>query len=176
VEPITVRFVWTADDLITGRKYAIKLNKWSPIGYGFTAIVGLAICIYASGAHRQKHGVMIAIFIGGMILLGIIIGVPFARMISRFLIRRRFAKRPDSGTEVVWEISDAGISTSTAQSKSENLWTSLQQVVSTPEGFLFMPNTEIFYFIPHRAFESGMDIERLKELARRCAAKFKECG
>ena len=174
MESITARFTWTADDLIVGRKHALKLNKWSPIGYWFAAIAFIVICVYSTGAHRDKHGVIVASFISGLILLGFIIGVPLARMISSFLIRRQFGKRPDAGTEIVWEISEAGISTISAHSKSENQWSSLQKVVVTPAGFLFMPNSQIFHFIPNRAFAKPEDVENLKQLARHCAIEFKE--
>lgn len=174
MDTITARFVWTADDLITGRKYTMKLNKWRSVGISFAALVAFSIGIHSSGAHQGKHGILAASIIGGVILVGIIIGVPLAKMISRWLIRRQFAKRPDSGLEIVWEISENGISAHSTHSKSEIQWSAFQRVVSTPAGFLFMPNAQIFHILPNRAFADDGEIAKLKNLARRLAKDFKE--
>ena len=175
-ESITARFVWTVDDLMIGRKYFARFRKTSLIG--IVLFVAGAVFV-GSNIQRAYIGNDVFETVAGIaltILLGVIIGVPLARMISSFLIRRQFSKRPDAGMEIIWEISEAGISTSSALSKSEIQWSAFQKVVATPAGFLFMPNVEIFHFIPNRAFENKMKIERLKELARRYAAQFKDCG
>ena len=47
-------------------------------------------------------------------------------------------------------------------------------MLSTPAGFLLLPNAQIFHFIPRRAFASEADIEALKTLASTHAREFKE--
>lgn len=173
METITARFTWTADDLIAGRKHALKLNKWSSFGFWTAFLTFVSIGISVSGPSNSQHRVLTASIIGGVILVGIIIGVPLARMFSRWLIRRQFAKRPDAGSEVVWEISENGIATHCAHSKAEIQWDAFQRVVSTPAGFLFMPDTQIFHFLPNRAFADIVEMDRLKDLARRLAKDFK---
>ncbi len=178
METITARFNWTVDDLLTGRKYVLKLNKWSSIG-GWTAslaFVFVGIGFLASDSRNSKHGVLAAFIVGGVILFGLIIGVPLAKMISRSLIRRQFAKRPDADEEIFWEMSENGIATHSAHSKAEIQWNAFQRVISTPAGFLFMPNAQIFHFLPSRAFANDGEIAKLKELASRMAMEFKELG
>lgn len=176
METITARFNWTVDDLLAGRKQVLKLKKWRTFGISIAALAAFSIGLLKSAPLDSKHGVLAAFIIGGLILLGILIGVPLAKMISRFLIRRQFAKRPDAGTEVVWEMSEDGIATHSAHSKAEIQWSAFQRVISTPAGFLFMPNTQIFHFLPNRAFANYAEIARLKDLARRMAKDFKELG
>lgn len=174
METITARFNWTAEDLLTGRKFALKLNRWSPFGFGVALLAAIVLGISVSGAHLGKHGGLSAFIIGGLILFGIIIGVPLAKRISQGMIRRQFAKRPDAGAEIVWEISEQLIIIRSENSNSENQWSVFQQVIFTPGGFLFMPNKQVFNFIPNRAFENEMEIGRLKALARHQAKEFRE--
>jgi hypothetical protein len=174
METITARLIWTADDLLAGRKHALKLNKWTSFGFWAAFVVFVSIGISVSGPSNSQHRVLAASIIGGVILVGILIGVPLAKMISRWLIRRQFAKRPDAGSEVVWEISENGIATHSAHSKAEIQWDAFQRVVSTPAGFLFMPNAQIFHFLPNRAFADDGEMDKVRDLARRLAKEFKE--
>lgn len=174
METITARFTSTADDFIAGRKHALKLNKWSSFGFWAAFLMFVSIGISVSGPSNSQHRILAASIIGGVILVGIVIGVPLAKMISRWLIRRQFAKRPDADSEVVWMFSEDGIAIHCAHSKAEIHWDAFQRVVSTPAGFLFMPNAQIFHFLPNRAFADDGEIAKLKDLARRLANEFKE--
>ena len=89
-------------------------------------------------------------------------------------IRRQFAKRPEVNREFVWTISDQGINTCTAVSKSEFQWSLYQKIISIPAGFVFMLSEQHYNFLPTRAFSSPADIENLKTLARQHATDFKE--
>ena len=174
METITARFIWTANDLLAGRKYVLKLSKWSSVGVWLLALVFFTIGVLISNPPNSKHGALAAVFLFIILFIGIIIGVPLAKMISQWSIRRQFTKRPDADTEVVWEISENGISIHSDLSKAEIQWNAFQRVVFTPVGFLFMPNAQIFHFIPNRAFANDGEIAKLKELARRLAKDFKE--
>ncbi len=112
--------------------------------------------------------------ITAILLVAILVAVPLGKRINAFFVRRQFAKRPDANVEIEWIFTEQGISTSSSAHKSEIQWSVFQRVISTSAGFLFMPNRQIFHFIPARAFETPADIENLKILTRRHASDFKE--
>ena len=175
--PITAHFRWTVEDLITGRKYAMKLKRGRLI-----LIIGVAVAVFSfsllSGNHPKhtSHGNHLSanLVIFGILLGAILIAVPLGKFTGAMIIRRQFAKRPDANQEIACEFSESGIATSSSNAKSEIKWPAFYKVLATPAGFLFMPNAQIFHFIPKRAFASPADIETLKTLARQHATEFKE--
>ncbi|HEX7261398.1 MAG TPA: YcxB family protein [Luteolibacter sp.] len=166
--PITVRFRWTLEDLLTGRKLSLRLNRSL-----FYIRIALGIALIGFGIRKYLLGDPLWVF-----FLSFAIILPIALLvksvIQKQLIRRQFSKRPDANAEVAWTVTDQGISASSPHSKSEIQWSAFQRVIATPAGFLFMPNRQIFHFIPTRAFETPADIENLKTLARQHAKEFKE--
>lgn len=177
MQPIPARFHWTVEDLITGRKYALKpKRKW------LVFIISAAVAVFTIGlqsGHHPSHTSHENHLPEKLVALGVVVGailiaVPVGKFIGATIIRRQFAKRPDANEEIAWEFSEAGIATSSSNAKSEIKWPAFYRVLATPAGFLFMPNHQIFHFIPNRAFASSADIETVKSLARQHATVFKE--
>lgn len=166
--PITARFRWTVEDFLTGRKLSLRLNRGL---FYFRLTLGVALLAFAYWQY-QTGSFSWVFYLAFSITLPVAIIVREA--IQSWLLRRQFSKRPDANAEVEWTLSDQGIVSSTPLSKGEIQWSAFQRVISTPSGFLFMPNRQIFHFIPTRAFETPTDIENLKTLARQHATEFKE--
>jgi hypothetical protein len=168
MNPITARYRWTVVDLLTGRKISLRLNRallYFRLALGST-LLAFAFWQYQTGSFSWVFYLALGI------ILPITIGV--RKTIQTRLLRRQFNKRPDANAGVEWIISDQGIVFSTPLSKGEIQWSAFQKIVATPKGFLFMPNRQIFHFIPVRAFETPADVENLNTLARQHAKEFKE--
>lgn len=181
MNPVTARYNWTFDDLVTGRKYFNKANKASRLGRLLLCVAGVIIAIVgftaAPAGNHEKHdfSAVAASIVIGLLLLGVLIGVPIAKLTTRFLVRREFAKHPYPNGEMDWIFAEGCIHICTPISKSEVQWAAFNKVVASPVGFFFIIDAERFHFIPIRAFSSPADIENLKILASQHAADFKEC-
>ena len=174
---ITVRYRWTVEDLIAGRRYA------QPSAKVLMTIVALTLpVVFLASANDSSRSSPPSAYEAALVIVVIVaiaivaswIALKIGRKIRHSILRRQFAKRPDANHEVEWKISNEKIHISTPDAKTEVLWPAFQRVISTPAGFLFMPNKQIFHFIPIRAFDSPSDIEKLKEMARKHARTFKE--
>lgn len=176
MEPITARFSWTFEDIRTGRKLVKK-----PGNLGLLLITGVAVACCAILLIGAPSGRSYPLGTN-LIILGIFstavafgaIALFLTRKIETSFARSKFSNRPDANCEVEWKFSEFEIHSSTDHSKSELKWIAFYKVISTPEGFIFMPNAEIFHFIPKRAFQSDEDINSLIALARRHASDFRE--
>jgi hypothetical protein len=171
--PITARYIFTLDDLLAGRKRVLKVGRALAYFIVMTGIV-IALAIRMLGGpprHFSLEGVAAAI---GLLIFAILVAVPSAKMINYLIIRNQFRKRPDLTSEVEWKFSEQNIIITSPTSTSECQWTAFQKIISTPEGIIFMPNAQIFSFVPIRAFDSAQDFEAVTALARRHASDFKE--
>lgn len=165
--PVSARYNWTIDDLLTGRRITMRLNR--RLHY-----FRLAMCVLAAilmwSTHRNGWVFVASLFaIAFLIYLGLLL----RRFISEWTLRRQFPKRPDAGAEVGWDISEDGILATSPHSRTELKWTIFQRVVATPKGIVFMPNRQIFHFLPARAFASPGEMETVATMASRLVADFK---
>jgi hypothetical protein len=166
--PVSVRYRWTLEDLLAGRKITLRLQRslfYFRVALG-AALLGLAVWNYRVGD---------SMWVFYLAMTAVLAVALLAKALTQnLLLRRQFSKRPDANVEVEWVVSDHGIVASTPHSKSEIQWSAFQRVIFAPAGFVFMPNRQIFHFLPIRAFESPEDIGNLKSLARQHATEFKE--
>lgn len=167
--PITARYHWTAEDLLIGSEFVNRSRR-------IRLIFFFSMCgaIYSSVFFRGKYDWSAVLCTAAILLLAIVVALPLGKFIAKQITLRQFAKRPDANAEVEWIFTEHGISTFSSVHKSEIQWSTFQRIISSSAGFLFMPNLQIFHFIPARAFETPVDIENLKILARRYASDFKE--
>lgn len=173
MEPITARYIFTLDDLLAGRKHILKVGR--PLAY-FIVMIGIfiALAIRVLGGpsrHFSLEGVAVSI---GLLMFATLIAVPSAKKINYWIIRNQFRKRHNLTEELEWKFSEQNIVVTSPTAASECQWAAFQKVVSTAEGIIFMPNLQIFHFIPIRAFDSAQDFEAVRELARRHAVSFQE--
>ena len=167
MEPVVAQFQWTADDLLTARRWHQKhvcrpFFRWA---VHITLVLIVAVSLYSlfrSGLSAIPVGFLVAAFY-----------IYFLRRFEvRWLTRRQFAKRPDRNSEIQWSASPQGLSTAATHGRSDFQWTALTKVLHTPDGFLFYPTEEVFHFLPRRGFRDETDFDRLAQLAREHAPKF----
>ncbi len=79
---------------------------------------------------------------------------------------RHYARRPDRGMVVKWEVHFDQISTKTETSSSTLEWRMISRVFQATEGFLLYPNARILYWLPTHAFRDAANIEAFTKLAK----------
>lgn len=172
MDAIVARWIWLQTDLEEGRKQFSKINASQRFLRTFVLAAVAAILLFRafSDDKHDSYLATLAILIVAIITAVILVKV----LISPSLRQREFNKRPDANQEIAWSIDNENITIISPDTRSEVRWTHFYKVVSTPVGFLFMPNAQIFQFIPNRAFLIPADIEKLKTLARDHAKDYKE--
>ncbi|HEY2114803.1 MAG TPA: hypothetical protein VGJ51_06920, partial [Candidatus Angelobacter sp.] len=133
-EPVRISFQWTADDLLSARRWHWRHICRPPYRRSLhllsALIAGVSIySLFVAGSSPIPIAFLV-------LLLYIYVGSRYER---RWSIRRAFDKRPDKNADIEWLISSDKLCVKTARSKSELLWTALTKVVQTQGGFLFYP-------------------------------------
>jgi YcxB-like protein len=166
-ETITVRFRWTAEELIAATRAHLRshysLHKricfWlcGPLMFlgGLSAVI----------SSRPNLMGLFALVVGATLLL-------FFPLILPRMLRRQFAQRPDRDSEVEWRINDENLAARGIHGNSEFTWSALSKVVQTKRGFLLYPTPQIFHWLPRHGFSNDTDFENLSQLARQHASKF----
>ncbi len=178
--PVTARFRWTAGDLATGRKHATKASSDKRLLYLLAIPVLIASFLLKPSSGRRLNGQSEMIFflgLAGLFVLTLVLSIAAVWLTRKILARnerRQFEKVPAAQQEIEWHFTSETITVISLLSSSVSQWHAFQKVISTPDGFLFMPDSKIFYFVPLRAFVSPRDIESLKALARLQAREFTE--
>lgn len=175
MDPIIAQWTWTQEDLDLGRKFFRKTV--SKVRQFWTWAIISASVTFVILNEIAKGGREAGLFVFGILLFAVL-GSIFVTttFISPFLRKREFAKRPDANIEIRWEITAEKIVITTDLSRSEMEWSIFYKVISVKAGFLFLPNAQIFQFIPNRAFAVENDIQRLRQLAALHAKDYKEFG
>ena len=166
MEPITGRFIQTLDDCLVGSKYLVSgrsLNRWINV----ILMLFLVHLLWTLRGNLDLPGMIYSV-------LPFLILVAFLKFFLPFIQRRQFTRHPETNMEMVYSITDVAIRFESEVSTIETRWRAFKKIVSAPEGFVFMPTSQSFHFLPIRAFSSPADIENLKTLARQHAADFKE--
>src|SRR6202030_4162437 len=130
-EEITVRYRWTVQELIRGCRWHMRQRVRRP--FRFLAYLLLVLFFVTGFAELWKRGPCF----NGFLLIGIGCYFVFAFAVLRpWIIRRRFAKRPDRNADVEWNFGAEKIRAQYALASSEFSWRALTGVVQTPDGFL----------------------------------------
>ncbi|MCO6044620.1 YcxB family protein [Aeoliella sp. ICT_H6.2] len=165
--PITVRYVWTADELVK----ATQFHRRSILRRGFAiaieiflavlALIGLAIVV---SGHYAGYLLLVG---GGLALLLSLVG-------TTWLLRWQFHRRPDRHTEITWIIDAIQLKNQHDLGRTEFTWAAISKMTHTPEGILLYPNDQVFYWLPRHGFAGCQEFETLVELAKtnvaRCSA------
>lgn len=174
MHPITARYRWTIEDLITVRKYAPTTKSDRLISI-IIAITAGAIVIFQNFISPTAFHTNLEVF--GIFLAAIcvsLITLFLCRQFGALFVRRQFANLPNANQEIAWAFSEREITIVTPIAKSEVQWSVFPKVISTSKGYVFVSDNQACGFIPTRAFETPADIENLKTLARQHATDFKE--
>lgn len=168
--PISARWIWLQEDLELGKKHFSRIKGSHQ--FWIYAIIGFS-AVFLVRQFLTKGDRMASLFVLGLLFVAACIAVLIVKkVVSPILRKREFAKRPDAGQEIHWLFSNDDITVTTRDSKSEIKWSAFYKVFHTPAGFLFLPNAQIFYFIPKRAFSTDEDFAAVRSLARTNAKEF----
>jgi hypothetical protein len=167
-EEITVRFKWTADELLAGMRWHYRTHYHRIVHVFFWGVVCLMI---AAGTFTT---IRFGTESGGLsVLLYGLGGVAFVRILRPWILRWQFSKRPDRNSEIEWRISNAGIRSKTNNGNADQSWAAFTKVVQTKGGFLFYPTSQIFHWLPRCGFASDSDFDRVAQLALENASQYK---
>jgi YcxB-like protein len=165
---ITVRYLWTADDLLKGTRFHFRQLYSRAIHYLFWVVV---VGMITAGLN---HVSMTGRLQDGLFVLSIgLFPIFYIKLLYPWIIRRQFAKRPDVKTKIEWRITSDNLQVRNTQGSSEFIWSALCKVIETPEGFLFYPTEQIFHWLPRHGFASDADFDSLVQLAQQNAKVFR---
>ncbi len=160
-------YKFTIDELLVAQEHASKerarrsfLVLLKLIGLG-----GIACAIFCAGTME----IWLRVYIG---LVGLYL-VLLRRPLARLMTKKHFKKRPDQNIEIRFEISDAGIVWSTADSSSNAGWSLVSKVRQYSDGFLVFSNPKIFNWIPKHALGSSQKAEELAKIFSEHVKDFK---
>jgi hypothetical protein len=162
-QPIIIRYRWTADALLEAHRYHFRQSCRPVFRFSLYLIFALMLVAGASGIWKgggDSMPISIALLAGGIYFLAI---RPFEQ---RWVIRRRFNKRPDRDMEIEWQVAADKILTQNGHGHSEFSWQVFTKMVRTPKGVLLYPTDQIFHWLPRLGFASDAEFERFVELAK----------
>jgi hypothetical protein len=167
MEPIAVKYIWTADELIEARRCHMRVLLRRPFRIG---LYGIAIFFFVGGlAILFAEGNS---FIGWAITLFPIVCYGLWPAYIRIVLRYHFRKRPDKDISIEWEIADDLIVVRSERSYSQFTWSVLARVAASSTGLLFYPNYQVFQWLPRHGFTSQADFEHASEIAQANCKQF----
>ena len=161
-QPIIIRFRWTADELLRAYDYHFR-HTCRPV-FRFALHFIFALMILAGYGLIRSGGAAVALGIG--FIFGGVYWFAFRRLERRWIVSRRFRKRPDRDVELEWQITPDKIRVQSTLGQSEFGWQAFAKVVRTPTGVMFYPIDQMFHWLPRTGFASDAEFERCVELAR----------
>jgi hypothetical protein len=169
--PITVKFRWSADDLLQGYLYCSR-QSWRPkFRAAFSATVycvaALGVIAGAIACVQGNFSLVLLVFP----LFGVLWWLRFA--VSRCVVRRQFARRPDRDMEIEWRISPDKVLVQSPIARSELNWNAFAKVVCTPSAIMFFPVNQIFHYVPRRGFANEAEFEQIAALAKSKVSDFR---
>ena len=175
LEPITARFFFTLEDVQVSKKHLEQWLHGAPLKGNLLALglIGLFTYIFWCLTSDRVPFFVIAI-VYGVIIMAFPISMLVTRQMHNAAIRRYHAAVVGADLEITWTFSEQGIHGLTSDTESHCKWAAFPSVIVTADGFIFKSSSQLFYFIPNRAFATPAEIEDLKTLARQCAPHFEE--
>jgi hypothetical protein len=161
MDEIIVRFKW-----ITAQKWHSRTSTRRPFRIALWAIAllllvpGFLLCI------RDRDWYGIWLIVPSLVFLGSL------KFLTPWIIRYRFRHRPDNGADIEWRICSDSIHIQSAHSVTDIKWNSFWRIVQCPDGFLFYPFSQLFYWLPRHSFQNESDIQQLADYARASGVPF----
>lgn len=174
-QPVTVRFRWSADDLI---EVYLKNSRRRRRVVGCILLVAMISILAATflwrcpeqECHDFWRGVIhqlllfMAMFGGLWLIQG-----PW----QCWLIRHRFAKRPKEALEIEWNIGSDMLAIRSEFARTELRWEAVPEVMCAPWGIMLYIRDDFFHYLPRRGFASDAEFEQVIALARSKASQFR---
>lgn len=172
MDRIVARYRWTYHlYALGGMLHERTRRKQRLLSYAFIIIALMVIAGATLWEGNLKVG---AAVIGTVVFAGFFAFFFTFFLISPFLKKWQFNRRPDANAEIEWTFTRSEIITSTVWGSFTAPWSSYHGVTTTSYGFLVFSHPKVHYFIPNDAFETPDHIDALKILARENARNFSE--
>ncbi len=166
--PIKGKYTFTVDELLMATALARKesarasFRRW----YRPAGVLLLAGGLFLFNS--KDPGPALLLIASGAFYAG------FLNPLTKFFIRRHFAKRPDRDIELSYEGSDEGLTWITPHSRSTVGWLLIAKARKHKNGILLFANDAIFHWLPNHSLEREADLQVLSELIRRHVTDYKE--
>jgi YcxB-like protein len=165
-QTVTIRFRWTADELLRAHCYHFRHMCRPVFRFGLhllfaVILLGGVMMLFTSGPSGKAP---LPVTIGFLIVGSYWFAVrPFEH---RWWTRRQFNKRADRDLEIEWQVGSDKILARSALAQSEITWQAFTKMVRTPGGVMLYPNDQMYHWLPRHGFVSDAEFERFVELAK----------
>ena len=169
-EILKLKFKWSSDEAVSAFIADSAINCRKPFKYAANLIAMLAI---SGGVYR------LTVFDWEFFPFALIAGGLYWLLLRRYdqawSVRRKFKKRPDKDKIVNWAISTEELNSSVDGIGEASIkWDAISKVVHAQNGFVFYPNDQIHYWLPHTGFSNEKDIAKLISLAKTRGSEYIE--
>ncbi len=160
-EEILIRFRWTADELVEGARWDLRQRIPKPVRRMFWLVVVVSLLGGIAILARWPTS------LGGAALIALGTQLPMTHYLVRpWRLRRGFQKMPDRDSEIVWQLSAAGLKARGSYTSADLQWSAFTKVVRTPVGYLLYPTDQIFHWLPRHGFGSEAEFGFIGEMVR----------
>ena len=156
---ILCQYRMTLDEFLMANEQFRRHSR--PVRQLVMIIWGIALCSLTAGAIRMmnlgfnKASVIMMIF--GIVLIT-------SRFFSRRVLTRTFDKMPDRDADIRWKIDEERLVVETPNSRTENAWSRVSNIVQTDQGFLIYYGAGMFQWLPRHSFSDASDIDRFERM------------
>ena len=165
--PIRARFLWTfrefSDSSETYGKTQCRPVLRFAFGFVCVVVIGVGFMGLASNEPWALPKALAMIAVGSYFLF-------FRKHDVRWTLRRRFRRRPDRDTEVVFLLDEESVSGTSPAGDGSTPWSAFVKVRKGDRGYMLFPLDSVYYWLPFHAFGSVEDLVRADELIRRKVA------
>lgn len=168
MDEVVVRYQATAEDAVIGSHWHYRHSVRPFFRGALWVFAALFLLIGSAGLFSGQ-------IVEGSIMLAVgAFMISALTVVTPWIVRRRFRKLADVDLEAEWRFSSDAIQIRSSLGHSELVWKAVAKVVCTPDGFLFYPFMQQQHFwLPRRGFANEADFDRVAELAKRYARKFR---
>ena len=165
-QPIIIRYRWTADDLYDASCYHFRHRCRPVFRLGLHFLFGVLI-VGAVFMFIEEYRTGDGTFMPAIALLTVgVYWFAFRPFHVRWMVRRRFRKRPDRDIEIEWRATDDQMELRCTLAHSEVAWPLFTKMVWTSRGVMLYPNEDVYHWLPRRGFESDSEYGRFLNLAK----------
>ena len=165
MKEISVEFRFTPDEAVLAQveitKCVFKKLNFLP---WTGALLLLIFFLGISPGHIAAH-----MFIPG---IGGIMCIAFPYYL-RWVAIRSARKLPNLNNFIRWHISESELRNATVGEESTFIWDKITKIHEREKGFLLFPQPNIAFWIPKRGFQSELDMELFREIARSKQIEYK---
>ena len=152
-----IRFTPTEADYVAASRanYIIRWRSWPRMcGLLIAAALGMlggGVLGYVDAGRIDGFVIRLALFYGGCVIAGIILGGGASLLLLPLKTRRMFAQQPAYREPMTFEWSDEAVAFESVLSRTRIGWVQLFRSRETRRDFLLYLSDTVFLFVPKRA-------------------------